>query len=107
MKVTESVETRTVLVPFMCKLSIRPPKRYFIVSCHSGRARPAGQGRSPDNASAGWPGFLHTEPVTFTADPSAKTHHMPSPASTGQRTDNTGEGWGMKETQSHMTEGVD
>lgn len=56
---------------------------------------------------AGWPGFLHTEPVTFTADPSAKTHHMPSPASTGQRTDNTGEGWGMKETQSHMTEGVD
>lgn len=42
MKVTESVETRTVLVPFMCKLSIRPPKRYFIVSCHSGRARPAG-----------------------------------------------------------------
>lgn len=106
MKVTESVKTRTVLVPFMCKLSIRPPKRYFIVSCHSGRARPAGQGRSPDNASAGWPGFLHTEPVTFTADPSAKTHYMPSPASTGQRTDNTGEGWGMKETQSHMTEGL-
>lgn len=42
MKVTEFVKTKTVLVPFMCKLSIRPSKRYFIISCHSGWACPAG-----------------------------------------------------------------
>lgn len=108
MKVTESVKTRTVLVPFMCNLSIHPPKRYFIISCHSGWACPAGPRSIAGQClrQAGLGSFTRNlSPLLLSHWPRQLTCH--AQLQQGGRRDDTGEGWGMKETQSHRTEGMD